>query len=144
MSQYRFKNKNLICIVVSTLNYPPWSSLQNYCYRKVTMWSLFTQSASCTSPFRLDSLWCIFLVGRERGRSPCEQCRSSPLSGPAPPSARTSPWRSSSPPPSSPSCCSCRSSLLQRRRTHVVRCFSNDTKTFVLTVSIHTYIKVYI
>lgn len=64
-----------------------------------------------------DSLWCIFPAGRERGRSLCEPCRSSPLPGRALLSVHTSPWWSSSPLPSSPSSEFCHFSQLRTRMT---------------------------
>lgn len=81
-----------------------------------TLWSLWLRlrtGSSCRGRFFQDSLWCISPAGRVKGRSPCEPCRSYPRSGPALPSARTSPWWSSLPLPSSPSCGTGHSSQLE-------------------------------
>ena len=72
----------------------------------------FNSQVSCC-----DSLWCIFPAGRERGRSLCEPCRSSPPPSRALPSVHTSPWWSSSPLPSSPSSEFCHFSQLRKRMT---------------------------
>lgn len=83
--------------------------------RIFSLWILLSQVSCC------DSLWCIFPAGTERGRSPCEPCRSSPLSSRARPSVRTSPWWSSSPLPSCPSSGSCRFSLLRERMRQLIK-----------------------
>lgn len=122
--------------------------LQLLCIKYMSVWNESLDRGDSLNVFPLcrsfqgscrDSPWCIFPADKVRGRSLCEPCRSSPLSGRAPPSARRSPWSSSSPLPSSPSSCSCRSSPLGKKMMPIIRCL-RKVQTLVLDLKLRKYL----